>query len=878
LNFAITPAATPPVVTAPANQASNEGASTAFNLGSFVDPDGGPWTATINWGDATANTVFNPAAAGSLGTQNHTYAQNGTYTVTVTVADSGALSDTESFTVTVANVAPSALTLNLSSGTINENGSVSLSGSFTDPGTLDTHNVVISWGDTSTTTIPLAAGVTAIPSTAHTYLDDNPTGTASDIYTITVTVTDVDMGLDFNSTTVTVNNVAPSAIILSRTPTTINEGQSTALSGSFTDPGTLDTHTVTINWGDGSANTVLNLAAGVLTIPSTSHTYADDNPVGTPSDIYTITVTVADDDGGSARPAGTVMADLSDADATILAERLRTHSSVKAPSIPEIVKTDMPELAALQPLAPCTNGSQFGTASINTLGTVVQITTCVFAGEYNTITGAVAGQTLTFTDSITSDEITIRSGTPGGPVLAVGASPLTFVNTFTGTIYAHVNTAGCGSQSACRTTTIQCTSCLLPAPATTTVTVNNVNPTATFTNGGPYVFGQPGAVTFSAQADPSAADLAGLRYSYDFNNDGTFEIGNGTYAGSVAAATAVVPPPGPPGNYTIRGRVIDDDTGFTDYTTVIVVTKADTTTTVTAVPASPSVFGQSVTFTATVAVVPPGAGTPTGTVSFNIDGNIYCANTPLVGLSATCTQAGLPALPAGLRNVVALYTGNANFNGSAGTLNYTVNKANTATTITNDLPDPSLVNQPYTVSWTVAPNPVQVNSGNPTGTVTVNGGAGGGTCSAPVAAGSCQLTPTTIGVKSVTATYNGDANFNPSTSTPPTSHTVNNSVTGTVRNGVTLAPAAGVTVGIFQMPAGTLITTTTTNAAGVYTFTGQFAGSIAITTNALISEPAVRYYTIANNNVTGADFLVYANAIDFPRKVTHVTQYVVPGA
>ncbi|MBP7474929.1 MAG: hypothetical protein KA810_06680, partial [Pyrinomonadaceae bacterium] len=742
VNFTITPPATAPVYTPPANQSSNEGTSTAFALGSFVDPDGGPWTATINWGDASANTVLNPAVAGTLGSSNHTYAQDGTYTVSITVADSGALSDTESFTITVANVAPSALVLNLSSGTINENGSTNLSGSFTDPGTLDTHQVTIAWGDGSTntvlnlaagdTTIPstahtylddnpsgtssdnytitvtvvdsfpastsgmrtvtvnngapsavtlnlsastlnengstslsggftdpgtldthtvtinwgdgsalqtlptLGAGVTTIPATSHTYLDDNPSGTASDIYTITVTVIDDDTGTGSNTTSVTVNNVAPSGISLSRTPTTINEGQSTALSGSFTDPGTLDPHTVTINWGDGSANTVLNLLAGVTTIPSTSHTYLDDNPVGTSSDVYTITVTVADDDLGSARPGvgstGNIIADLSDADAAILAERLKTHSRLKAPAIPEIVKTELPELSELRPLAPCTNGSPFGTGAINASGSVVQITTCVFAGEYNTISGAVAGQTLTFTDDVAGDEITIRSGTPGGPVLAVGSSPLTFLNTFTGTIYAHVNTAGCGSQFACRTTTIQCTSCLPVVPATTTVTVTNVNPTATFTNGGPYVCGQDGTVTFSGQADPSAADLAGLHYSYDFDNNGTWEVGNGTYGGSGTGASATVPANPyllPPGTHVVKGRLMDDDLGLNDYTTAITVNKANSTTTVTASPVGPSIFGQAVTFTATVAPVAPGAGVPSGTVTFNIDGNLYCINTPL---------------------------------------------------------------------------------------------------------------------------------------------------------------------------------------------------------------------------------------------------------
>ena len=44
---------------------------------------------------------------------------------------------------------------------------------------------------------------------------------------------------------------------------------------------------------------------------------------------------------------------------------------------------------------------------------------------------------------------------------------------------------------------------------------------------------------------------------------------------------------------------------------------------VTSAPANPSVYGQSVTFTATVASNPPGSGTPTGTVQFQIDGTNF---------------------------------------------------------------------------------------------------------------------------------------------------------------------------------------------------------------------------------------------------------------
>ncbi|MBL0271713.1 MAG: hypothetical protein IPQ06_01245 [Chitinophagaceae bacterium] len=110
---------------------------------------------------------------------------------------------------------------------------------------------------------------------------------------------------------------------------------------------------------------------------------------------------------------------------------------------------------------PCTNSSSFGSATINPTGTVVTISTCSFAGEYSTISGAVNGQTLRFTSSIPTDYITIHSGTFNGPVLASGTTPLVFANTFTGTVYAHWNTPGCGSDATCRTTTVQCTSCLV---------------------------------------------------------------------------------------------------------------------------------------------------------------------------------------------------------------------------------------------------------------------------------------------------------------------------------------------------------------------------------------------------------------------------------
>ena len=91
--------------------------------------------------------------------------------------------------------------------------------------------------------------------------------------------------------------------------------------------------------------------------------------------------------------------------------------------------------------------------------------------------------------------------------------------------------------------------------------------------------------------------------------------------------------------------------------------------------------------------------------------------------------------------------------------NLTIAGALTATTITGDSPDPSLVGQNYLVTFTVIPT---TGSGTPTGNVTVSDGTD--TCTATVAVGSCILNSSTAGAKTLVATYAGDGNFGPSTS------------------------------------------------------------------------------------------------------------------
>jgi hypothetical protein len=171
---------------------------------------------------------------------------------------------------------------------INENDTATVNGAFTDLDSGDTHTVVITWGpDEGSTTLTLAAGESTFSAT-HQYLDDNPTGTLSDVYSISVTVTDNHFGAGEGSVDLTVHNVAPAAGPISG-PSSGVRGQSLDFSGSFADAGSLDTHEVRWDFGDGA----------VIDFHSTTDPNAlAATHVYTASGVYTLTLSIRDDDGG----------------------------------------------------------------------------------------------------------------------------------------------------------------------------------------------------------------------------------------------------------------------------------------------------------------------------------------------------------------------------------------------------------------------------------------------------------------------------------------------------------------------------------------------------------------------------------------------------
>jgi hypothetical protein len=189
--------------------------------------------------------------------------------------------------------------------------------------------------------------------------------------------------------------------------------------------------------------------------------------------------------------------------------------------------------------------------------------------------------------------------------------------------------------------------------------------------------------------------------------------------------------------------------------------------------ANPSVSGQSVTFTATVAPVAPGAGTPTGTVQFK-DGAANLGAPVNLSLGAatfstnTLTQAG--------HNIAAVYSGDTNFTSSTGALTLQVNQTTSTTTLTSSL-NPSAAGQNVTLTATVTA--VAPGTGTPTGTVQFKDGAAN--LGAPVnlssGVASFSTKALTQGGHTISAVYSGDTNN--VTSTATLTQTVNASATTT---------------------------------------------------------------------------------------------------
>jgi uncharacterized repeat protein (TIGR02543 family) len=262
------------------------------------------------------------------------------------------------------------------------------------------------------------------------------------------------------------------------------------------------------------------------------------------------------------------------------------------------------------------------------------------------------------------------------------------------------------------------------------------------------------------------------RYTITFDSQGGSEIGGQT----IYYRSLVYKPDAP----TLNGKVFGgwfkeetcenpwnfaSDTVTEDidlYARWLSPAKAGTTTAITS-SANPATAGQSVTFTATISS-DQGTAAPAGTVTFSIDG----AEAATVDLSGSKASYITSTLSYGSHAVSAVYSGDADFSGSTGSLNQMV--TNTTVTLTTSA---TSANAGQKITLTAKVKFVGDNKVIPTGTVrfydTVDG-----SIDSPLnlnSAGVASLTVTGLsrGAHTISAEYTSDNDsFTGSNSLPNT--------------------------------------------------------------------------------------------------------------
>lgn len=212
----------------------------------------------------------------------------------------------------------------------------------------------------------------------------------------------------------------------------------------------------------------------------------------------------------------------------------------------------------------------------------------------------------------------------------------------------------------------------------------------------PAVFGQP--IQLSATVGSSSATPVG---SVTFSVNGVPKSTSQLVGGVVGAAIADLAP----GSYSVVATFNGSNAFESSQSSTLTLTveKAATSTAVTS-SVNPSVYGQPVNYTAHVSVLPPGAGTPTGTVQFKIDGVNRGAPVALAS-NGNAVLENIFDLEVANHAVTAAYSGDGNFLDSASpNFTQTVNKSPTSTAVAVN-PNPSKFGDPVDFNLLVKPSP-----------------------------------------------------------------------------------------------------------------------------------------------------------------------------
>jgi len=309
-----TSAAATVITASPVNFSASEQATFNGAVATFTDdnPSAAPgdFVAVIDWGDGSATSIGTiTESAGTFTVSGaHVYADEGTFSATVTITEqepgTGFASVTDTATVAEADVlsgtpitfaAPPGVSFTRTVATFTDTLTSAVASDFT---------ATIDWGDATTSSGTVTGGSGSFQvSGTHTYA---ATGT----FSVQVTLADDAPG----TATATATSTAHVANGLQVLGTSFSVPEGTAYNGpvaTFSDANTNLTaadFTATIAWGDGTTTPgTVTGATGAFTVNGT-HTYADEGS-------FTTTVTVTETAGGGATASGSATATVGESDA-----------------------------------------------------------------------------------------------------------------------------------------------------------------------------------------------------------------------------------------------------------------------------------------------------------------------------------------------------------------------------------------------------------------------------------------------------------------------------------------------------------------------------------------------------------------------------------
>jgi hypothetical protein len=393
---------------------------------------------------------------------------------------------------------------------------------------------------------------------------------------------------------------------------------------------------------------------------------------------------------------------------------------------------------------------------------------------------SVYGQAVTFTATVTA--VAPGSGTPSGSVTFMDGSTVLGIVSLDATGHAAYTTTALqlavgNGQAITAVYAGDGNYVASTSPAISLDVAKDATTTSVASSQASAVYGQ--AVTFTATVTASAPGSGVPTGSVTFK-DGSTVLGTGTLDATGHASYTTTAFQLAVGNGQSITTVYAGDSNYTTSTSAAIsqnVTKDATSATV-ASSANPSVYGQAVTFTATVTAAALGSGVPTGGVSFYDGGTLLGTGTLDATGHATYTTTAFQLAVASGQSITGVYAGDGNYATSTSpAVGQTVNPDATSVALASSATTTSF-GQAVTFTATVTASAPGL--GTPTGTVTFYDGTAALAIFTVDASAKAVFTTATLATGShpIKAVYNADAQYATSTSATVT-QTINAVATST---------------------------------------------------------------------------------------------------